>query len=254
MRQQEAEQEHASQTARDCTSRRTAHASTENSAAASADNAANSSDGTTSSHTPDSSGASQRSIQPAMPGHSHHDQAQRHGVDPEIGHEPQMVPGRQDDAGVRAELLAEGEIVLAGRSRRSRRDSRAPRRSGCRPAAARSRACRRPAGPAAATSARAAAPPAAVFRSMKRVATPETRNSSASRQGLSTSISGSSAAMRLRALDVPAPGHVEHADVVEDQQPEGADPHPVEVDAPLGRDIRWAVIWFAASWPAPELR
>ena len=37
--------------------------------------------------------------------------------------------------------------------------------------------------------------PAAVLRSMKRVATPETRNSNDSRQGLSASISGSSAAM-----------------------------------------------------------
>jgi hypothetical protein len=37
----------------------------------------------------------------------------------------------------------------------------------------------------------------------------------------------------MAAFDVEPPGHVQHADVVENQQPEGADPDPIEVDAPL---------------------
>jgi hypothetical protein len=37
----------------------------------------------------------------------------------------------------------------------------------------------------------------------------------------------------MRTFDVKPPGHVEHADMVEDQQAEGGDPHPVEVDPPL---------------------
>jgi hypothetical protein len=37
----------------------------------------------------------------------------------------------------------------------------------------------------------------------------------------------------MRAFDVELPGNVQHADVVENQQPEGTDPHPIEVDAPL---------------------
>jgi hypothetical protein len=38
----------------------------------------------------------------------------------------------------------------------------------------------------------------------------------------------------MRAFDVKTPGHVKHADVIEDQQAEGGYPHPVEVDPPLG--------------------
>jgi len=37
----------------------------------------------------------------------------------------------------------------------------------------------------------------------------------------------------VRALDMKTPGNVEHADVVEDQEPEGGDPHPIEVYAPF---------------------
>ncbi len=35
----------------------------------------------------------------------------------------------------------------------------------------------------------------------------------------------------MLAFDVEAPGHVQHADVVEDQQAKGADPDPVQIDA-----------------------
>jgi hypothetical protein len=38
----------------------------------------------------------------------------------------------------------------------------------------------------------------------------------------------------MRALDVKTPGNIEHPDMVEDQQAESGDPHPVEIDPPFG--------------------
>ena len=41
----------------------------------------------------------------------------------------------------------------------------------------------------------------------------------------------------MRAFDVKSPGNVEHADVVEDQKPEGADPYPVKVDTAFSSSV-----------------
>ena len=204
---------------------------------------------------PDRAGTSQRSIQPASAGTAIITTAQRHGVDPEIDHEPQMVPGRHYDAGVRAELRAEGKIVLQVEVDEAGRIAAAPRRSGCRTAAARSPACRTAAGSEAARSATAAAAPAAYLRNMNRVATPETRNKQRQPPRIEHQHQGFQRRDPVRALDVKAPGNVEHADVVEDQEPEGADPHPIEVDTPVrGRSTLADVIWFAAAWSDPEMR
>ena len=144
--------------------------------------------------------AATRSTATGQSGKRHQHGPERHRIDPEIDDEPKMVPGRQHDAGLRAELRAESPVVTEIKIAKIRRDSRLPRRSGRRPAAAQSRPCRTPAGSTAAPIATAAAATSAYLRSMNRVATPETRNSSDSRQGLSTSISGSSAVMRCALL------------------------------------------------------
>jgi hypothetical protein len=67
---------------------------------------------------------------------------------------------------------------------------------------------------------------------MKRVATPDTRNSSASRR-IDRQHQRFQRRDAMRALDVKAPGHIEHADVVEDQNPEGGNPNPIQIDAAL---------------------
>ena len=40
----------------------------------------------------------------------------------------------------------------------------------------------------------------------------------------------------VNALDVPSPGHIEHADVIENQEPQGEHAHPVEVVPSVGRE------------------
>jgi len=69
---------------------------------------------------------------------------------------------------------------------------------------------------------------------MNRVAAPETKNSRVSPPGIGDQHQRLQRRHRMRRLHVEVPRHVEHADVIKDQQEEGADADPVEVGATVG--------------------
>ncbi len=186
-------------------------------------------------------------------GHRNQHDPERHRVNPQIRHEPQMVPGREQKAWAgTAELCTKRKIVPGieiekpGRIAEAFDDLLIGLRRHDHEHAENQRD-QEPARPCAQEW------PDPVFAEHESGCGPGDQKQQRQSPRVEHQHQGFQCYNPMGALDVELPGYVEHADMVEDQQPEGADPDPIEVDAPLRHAARNPanVIWFAAAWLGP---